>query len=279
MTPLPAPLQTSTAIAAGAIYDHGAHVTSWQPAGQAEVLWMSPTAVLDTDQAIRGGIPICFPWFGSGRSGDRTPSHGFARLTAWSLTDVTEHEGVVTVTHALTDTAATRLVFPHSFRAVHTVTLGEQLDVHLSVENLGDATLNYEAALHTYLSVGDVEHVSINGLDSVPYDDKVAGGTVRTQRGPVEFTGETDRIYLSGTGVDVIDIAGARVIHVRLVNCADTVIWNPWIERAAALPDFYDDAWRRMVCVEGANVLGNAVHLAPGEIHTMGYQLSVSPLS
>ncbi len=190
-----------------------------------------------------------------------------------------EHEGVVTLTHALTDSAATRLVFPHSFRAVHTVRFGERLDVHLSVENLDDEPFSYEAALHTYLSVGDIEHVSIDGLDSVPYDDKVAGGAVRTQRGAVEFTGETDRIYQSGAGVDVVDVAGARVIHVRLVNCADTVIWNPWIERAAALPDFDDDAWRRMVCVEGANLLGNAVHLAPGEIHTMGYQLSVSPLS
>jgi len=273
------PLRLSTASGTGAIFDHGSHVVSWRPAGQSEVLWMSGTSTFDSGTAIRGGIPICFPWFGSGRDSTLIPAHGFARLTSWTLVDVVERDGAVTVTHSLLDTRLTQNAFPHRFMAVHTARFGEHLDVHLSVENLGDSEFSYEAALHTYLRVGDSRQISVHGLDGVDYIDKVDGASLKTQEGDLTVAAETDRIYRTGSGVDVIDPVLGRTVHVRMSHSADTVVWNPWITRATALADFDDDGWQSMVCIEGANVLENAISLAPGEIHSMGYQLSVGALA
>jgi glucose-6-phosphate 1-epimerase len=274
VTGLKGPLHVSTASCIGAVFEHGAHVTSWQPKGQSQVIWMSATTLLESSAAIRGGIPICFPWFGSGRDGGQGPSHGFARLTSWTLADVVERDGAVTVTHVLEDSRATRESFPHAFMAVHTVRFGERLDVHLSVENTGDETFSYEAALHTYLRVGDSEQIAIRGLDGASYLDKADRGLKRTQGGDITITGETDRIYFAAGDVEVIDPVLRRTLRVRTSHSANTVVWNPWVERAAALPDFDDDGWRSMVCIEGANLLDDAVTLAPGQVHSMGYQVS-----
>jgi glucose-6-phosphate 1-epimerase len=276
---LRAPLRVAIGSATGAIHGHGSQVVSWQPMGQSEVLWMSTASAFDSATAIRGGIPICFPWFGSGRSGTLTPSHGFARLTPWALIDVVEQDGTVSVTHTLQDDQATRHLFPHRFMAVHTARFGEHLDVHLSVENLDHAPFTYEAALHTYLRVGDSRQIVVRGLDGVEYLDKGDGGQAKRQSGDVTISAETDRIYRSGTGVDVVDQVLGRTIRVRMSHTADTVVWNPWVERAAALADFDDDGWQSMVCIEGANVQENAISLQPGEIHSMGYQLSVVELA
>jgi glucose-6-phosphate 1-epimerase len=158
--------------------------------------------------------------------------------------------------------------------AVHTVRFGERLDVHLSVENTGDETLSYEAALHTYLRVGDCEQIAIRGLDGASYLDKADRGLEKTQTGDITIAGETDRIYFAAGDVEVIDPVLRRTLRVRKSHSANTVVWNPWVERAAALPDFDDDGWRSMVCIEGANLLDDAVTLAPGQVHSMGYQVS-----
>jgi glucose-6-phosphate 1-epimerase len=185
---------------------------------------------------------------------------------------------VVTVTHSLSADDSTRATFPHAFQAVHTARFGERLDVHLSVMNTDAAPFSYEAALHTYLRVGDCRQVVVRGLDGADYVDQANGGARLTQHGDVTVTGETDRIYDSGTGVDVHDPVLDRTIRVRMAHTANTVVWNPWVERAAALPDFDDDGWTSMICIEGANVRDHAVTLQPGEVHAMGYQLSLGPL-
>ena len=278
MTSLRGPVRFDSAEATGAVYDYGAQVVSWRPTGGEEVLWASHSSAYEPGIAIRGGIPICFPWFGSGLSGDRVPSHGFARLTSWTLADVEDDGSTVTATHSLSATNETRRVFPYEFFAVHRATFGRHLDVHLSVQNTGEVPFTFEEALHTYLRVGDSRQVVVRGLDGFEYIDQVDSGLRKTQDGDIRITGETDRVYLSGGGVDVIDPVLRRTLHVRMAQAADTVVWNPWIDRAAALPDFDDDGWQTMVCIEGANVRAHAVALDPGAVHSLGYQVSVTSM-
>jgi glucose-6-phosphate 1-epimerase len=275
MTALGPPLRVTSRTSTGAIYDHGAHITSWIPAGDRDVLWMSQLCDYDSAVALRGGIPVVFPWFGAGRSRDLRPSHGFGRLSPWTLADVDEQSDRVTVTHVLSDVESP--AFPSPFRATLVVGFGADMDVRLTVENTGEMPFSYEEALHTYLAVGDVRQVSILGLEGEEYLDSVRGGERRTQTGPVVVDGEVDRIYLSDAEVQVVDPVLGRTIGVRKVNSANTVVWNPWIERAAALADMPDDGWQTMLCIEGANILDNAVTLEPGRSHTMGYALSVDP--
>lgn len=254
---------------------------SWAPTGFDPVLWVSSRAKDSVGSAIRGGVPICFPWFGPGRSGDLKPAHGFARITGWKLTDGDRADDDAaaatarfTLTHEDVD-AGLREVFPYEFRAVYTVDFGATLTMSLTVENTGPTEFEFEEALHTYLSVGDSRRVSIEGLDGVRYFDKVIQQG-RTHNGAVEITDETDRVYYSHGTVQVKDPVMGRTITATKDGSANTVVWNPWSEKARAMDDFGDDEWQSMVCVETANVLDNAVRLAAGESHTMTQQLSVS---
>ncbi len=275
-------LRVATAVATGEVYLHGAHVTAWTPAGSDPVLWMSGSSRFVPGEAIRGGIPICFPWFGPGRDGSMSPPHGFARLAAWRLVGATEHDGAVTVTLTLTDDDAGDLpaaaAWPHPFTATYAVTFGRELTVALTVENTGDSEISYEEALHTYLAVGDVRATTVQGLDGASYLDKAPGaGPDRvTQTGDVTFTGETDRVYDSAGTVVVVDGSVGRSIGVAKDGSAKTVVWNPWTDKAAAMADYGDDEWPTMVCVETANVLDDAVVLAPGARHTTTARYSVT---
>lgn len=273
MTPLPAPRHVDVATASAAIYDHGAHVTSWVPTGSSEVLFLSSAAVLDSDAAIRGGVPICFPWFGPGRTGAMTPAHGFARRSTWVLSHVDEMPDRVLLTFELDARDIASDDFTAPFNAVYRISVGPTLDLDLTVTNTGTETFSFEEALHAYLTVGDVEQVRIEGLGGSSYLDKVAGGAERRQVGDVEFTGETDRIYRSRAQVTVVDPVLDRRIIVTRRGSSDVVVWNPGRDKGQALSDLGDGEWRGFVCVEGANVLDAAVTLEPGQLHSMGYTL------
>lgn len=181
----------------GSVIDHGANVMDWQPRGHGPVLFASSKAVYAEDTALRGGIPICFPWFGPGREPGSPYGHGFARTAAWNLVgnDITEE--AQTVSYRLSHDDASDGYWPHQFWAVLTASFGVELTVSLSVTNLDTQAFSYEAALHTYLSVGSIRDVRIEGLDGAELIDKTAGGTVRTQVGPLTFTAETDNVYAS----------------------------------------------------------------------------------
>ncbi len=274
-------VRVATAVATGEVYLHGAHVTAWTPAGSDPVIWMSGSSVFADGEPIRGGIPICFPWFGPGREPDLAPpAHGFARLADWRLVSAEEHDDAVTLTLELTEADAAAVPaaakWPHPFTATLTVTFGRELAVALSVENTGGEEVSFEEALHTYLAVSDVRTATVQGLDGAAYLDKAAadGPVHRRQEGDVTFTGETDRVYDSeGTAV-VVD--SGRSIGVVKEGSANTVVWNPWVDKAAAMPDYGDDEWPSMVCVETANVLEDAIVLAPGARHTMTARYSVA---
>src|SRR5579863_4821790 len=260
-----------TAPAASAeIYLYGAQITSWRPAGSEEVLFLSEKSHWQEGQAIRGGIPVCFPWFRAKADDPSAPTHGFARTKEWRLESVkAEGESLVVVCSTESE-ASTRRWWPHSFRLDHVLSIGRSLRLALIVTNTGETPFRFEEALHTYSRVGDAEKVHVRGLDRAAYLDNVNGNRKKTQAGDLVFAGKTDNAYLDVTSAaELIDPAGHRTLQTEKENSATTVVWNPWQEGAAALSDLGDDEWRRFACVEASNILGSAVTLAPGEEHTM----------
>lgn len=258
------------------VSDLGAQVLSFTPAGAADLLWLSAGADL-ARAPIRGGVPVCFPWFGPGREPGISPSHGFARTSTWTPVGVTRSESVVATTYTLDSAQASSPHWPHGYRATLGISVGEVLDISLTVQNTGETEFSYEEALHAYLSVGDVRQCRLLGLDGATYVDKARGGERGTQTGDLVLAGEVDRVYASTRAVKVVDPVLRRVITVRTFSSASTVVWNPGAELAARMPDV-GDQWPQFVCVEGGNVLTNAVVLAPGGAHTLRYRVRVDPL-
>jgi D-hexose-6-phosphate mutarotase len=263
------------------IYLHGAHVTAWQPAGAAPVIWVSRESQFREGAPIRGGVPICFPWFAAHASDTGAPMHGFARIRSWTLVSAGDHDGEVQVVLRLADAQPWRAsAWPHRFAAEFRVTIGARLAMALDVTNTGDTPLTYEAALHTYFAVRDVRGVTVTGLNGTEYLDKVDAFARKTQgEAPIRFAGETDRVYLDTEAACTIHDPGlARRIEIAKTGSRSTVVWNPWIDRARAIPDFGDDEWPSMLCIETANVRDAAVRLEPGSHHVMAAVLAVGAL-
>ncbi len=242
-------------------YLHGAQVTRWRPAGHEDVLWLSPTAVYEDGRAIRGGIPICFPWFGAHPSDASAPAHGLARTREWSLTASERRDDAIEVRlEASFEPWACRL----------TMAFGHDLRVTLAVRNESATEASFEAALHTYVAVNDVEAVSVEGLEHRPFIDQAGGGIERAgEPEPVTFRGEVDRIYLGGDGRPVAVHDAGRTVTVTGEGSRSTVVWNPGAERARTLADLGEVEWRHLVCVETANVRSDAVTPAPGAQATL----------
>lgn len=261
------------------IYLHGAQVTAWAPVGAEPVLWMSAASRFAAGAAIRGGVPICFPWFGNHPQDPAAPAHGFARLVSWELAEAEEAGDDVRVSLRLRDTAATRSsAWPHRFEARYTITVGARLTLSLRVVNRDPVPVTIAEALHTYLRVGDIRSTTVGGLEGTAFIDRLAGPGLRPgESGPVRFAGETDRIYVATSATTTVtDRAAGRSITIATSGSHSTVVWNPWAAKAAALTDFGDKEWTGMVCVETANLGGSAVRLAPGSGHTMTAVLDVS---
>lgn len=275
-------LRVSTPRAASEVYLHGAHISAWAPAGEDPVIWMSKGSVFAPAEPIRGGVPICFPWFGGGRQTGMTPVHGFARLAEWSLIGAEDDDGAVPLTLRLTDADVAGLpgveAWDRSFELTYAVTFGAELAIALTVRNPSDMEYSFEEALHTYFAVKDIRQVTIEGLDAAPLLERAphTGSDLALQVGPVTFSRETDRVYASMASLAIMDPAARRVIRVVKDNSGSTVVWNPWSAKAAAMPDFGDDEWPNMVCVETANVLHHTVILGAGNAHTMSTRYSIS---
>ncbi len=261
------------------IYLHGAHVTAWAPRGQESVLWLSDRSRFDETTAIRGGIPVCFPWFGPLAGRPDAPRHGFARTASWTFDGAHDDGEDVTVRLTLSDSDATRgSAWPHPFSAVCTVVVGARLTVALEVTSVGEMPVTYEEALHTYLAVGDVTAAEVRGLERVAYLDKTAGGVrVAGENGPLRVTGEVDRIYVGAPPtITLRDPVRARSVGVGARGSGSTVVWNPGSAGARATADLDDDGWTTMICLEASNVGPAAIHLEPGESHTLVTSIAVS---
>ena len=275
-SPLPR-LDVAGRHATAQIYLHGAHLAAWQPVHAREpVLWMSAHSLFKPDKPIRGGVPICFPWFGPHSEDKTVPSHGFGRLTPWTLCDAGETpDGTVHLTLQLEDDNASP-VWPHYFHADLRVSIGRTLTVELFVDNPDQIAFSFEEALHTYFRVSNIEQVSVSGLENSEYFDKVTGSRARQGAEPIRFTGETDRVYAGTQTPCVIHDPGMkRRITIAKRGSHSTVVWNPWVQKARAMADFGDDEWPGMLCIETANVGDASVTLRPEDRHTMTAEITV----
>ncbi len=264
-------------LAEAEVYVHGAHVMHFRPAGQQPVLWLSKSSWFEPNKPIRGGVPICFPWFGAREGDAKAPAHGFARLREWEIESIIQSGNAVVVTLVLKSDDLTRAWWPFDFIARHIITLGSALEMTLEVHNETGQPIRFQEALHTYLSVGDIRSTTIQGLGSGKYLDKVGGASEYTQTDRlIHFTGQTDRIYLDTRATCIVDDAARkRKIEISKSGSNETVVWNPWIEKAKAMPDFGDDEWPGMLCVETANVARHTVELASGAAHAMTARIRI----
>ncbi len=239
---------------------HGAHVMSFVPKNGGEVLFMSSRRILAEGTAIRGGIPVCWPYFGANKEDKTLPAHGPARISQWVLTGAEKLPG-----------GAEKFTFEFSCNQLavrYAVTAGRTLDLELTTVNNSGEQRRVEEALHSYFAVGDIAQTEVRGLDGALYDDKLSGETVR-QQGGIFFDAETDRIYRSAASCHILDGAGKRRITVEKWNSRSTVVWNPWVRKSLTFRDFAPEEYKRMVCVESGNIGENAVLLSPGESSSM----------
>jgi glucose-6-phosphate 1-epimerase len=260
----------------GEMYLHGAHVTSWKPAGNDEVLFVSSKSRWQNEQAIRGGIPICFPWF-RGKAGDsHAPAHGFVRTKLWQVESIVEGESGITVTMFTESDEQTRRLWPGEFRLTHRVTFGAKLSLELTCINTGTAPVQFEEALHTYNRVATVQEVRLQGLDGVQFLDNTDANKQKTQRGDVMIASQTDNAYIdTGNEVDLIDPMLQRRIRLTKTNSRNTVVWNPWRDGGEKMHDLGDGEWSQFLCVEASNIRDAAVTLLPGQEHKITAVISI----
>ena len=264
----------------------GAHVLSYVPAGHREVLFLSEKSeYTPSGKPIRGGIPLCWPWFGpaeASRVPGATTAHGFIRQEMWSLASWKESgDSVTEVLLEAQDTEGTRRVWPHAFRVSLRVRLGERLELALSTVNVGQEAFSYEEALHTYYAVGDCRALSIHGFQGCAFRDKAPATppAPNPQPGEITITEETDRVYFHCPGEAVItDSVMGRRIRIAKEGSDTGVVWNPWIAKSRRMPDFGDEEYRNMVCVENANVDYDGRHLEPGQAHVLKVSIAVESL-
>jgi len=267
-------INLQTEWSAAEIYLHGAHVTGFQKTGEPPLLFLSRLSHFARDQAIRGGVPICLPWFGP-RAGD--VMHGFARVTEWGVAETSAApKGGATVRLKLPGTAI-RAPWP-MFDAEFVLTVTDKLSMELNVTNQSDRNLEFENCLHTYFAVGDLRDISLTGLKSAHYLDKTDQGARKLETADaIRITAETNRVYLdTASTVEIHDAKFHRKVRVEKSGSTSTVVWNPWTTQA--MPDDFDQQdYQRMICIESGNVGSNKLTLAPGRVSSLKVVLSSQP--
>lgn len=266
----------STRDAEADLYLQGAHLTHWTKKGERPILFVSPKSLFAPGKAIRGGVPIIFPWFGARGDGKPGPAHGFARSMEWTVEDTKLRDsGDVEITLTLAPSGATRAFFEPVFRLRFRVVVGAELEMELETRNEGTETFRFEEALHTYLAVADIHQTSVSGLEGTEYIDKTDGFKRKKQGDEaLRIAKETDQVHLNTLGACVVhDPVWNRRIVVEKTGSDSTVVWNPWIEKTAGMSDMAVESWQGMVCVETANAADNAVELQPGGIHKLSARI------
>lgn len=254
---------------------HGAHVIDFQPTGHAPVIYTSPDAIYTEGKAIRGGIPICWPWFSGHPENPTLPAHGLARYRFWKLTgsrttpDFTE----LTFTFDTSDVPAD--LWPHKTIAELRIRLGKDLHLELTSTNHSNVVITIGGALHSYFHISSIHNVHLDGLDQVSYCSTTSPEFM-TQSGPIRIESEVDRIYYpSNQTVEIHDPSLNRRIRIEKSGSQSTIVWNPWIENSKAFADLPDDGYLNFVCIETANALGDVYQLAPSASHTLSTTISI----
>ena len=253
----------------------GGQVLTWTPAGGPPVLYLSPLARLDAGKAVRGGIPVCWPWFADHPHDRSAPAHGYVRTRPWTPVETSRTGSAARIVLEAPAEASD----PSLLRARLTVTLDDGLELALATTNPTSAPIVLTEALHTYFAVSDIAQVEVNGLDGAHYLDKLDGFARKRQSGPIAVDREVDRIYESGAVVCILDHGHRRRVAVdNRGSSTATVVWNPWIAKAARLADMPDDAYRRFVCIETAHAATNVATVPPGGSSELRTRLTVTPL-
>ncbi|MBI1195206.1 MAG: D-hexose-6-phosphate mutarotase [Gammaproteobacteria bacterium] len=247
----------------------GAHVVDYQATGKHPLLWLSKAVRFAQGKSIRGGVPVCWPWFGPHPTDPNAPAHGFARTALWAPIETSSlPDGGTRLILAL-PRPTERSVATDALEVRLTIEVGNALAFELETFNGGDEPYLLTQALHTYFLVGDVRQIQINGFDQCAYLDKVNGGE-NVQSGPVTISSEVDRIYLNcPEEYSIFDPLLDRTISISARGSSSAVIWNPWVEKAERLGDMGESGHLNMICVETTNAADDGIHLAPGEQHSL----------
>ena len=260
------------------ISSYAGQVLSYLPEGEPEdLLFVSAHAYFSPGKAIKGGIPVCWPWFGPDPESRGRPDHGFVRARQWRLL-MTEAmvDGATRVRLGTKDDDASRALWPHRFALEIEITVGPTLQLALTSRNLGDTPMTLTQGLHSYFKVGDVRQAQVLGLAGYDYIDKVGETTQRRQSGPINFDGPVNRIYLDTNDELIIDDPSLdRRIHIEREGSSSAVVWNPWIEQSRSMADFGDDEYLGMVCVETTNAADDAVQIAPESSYRLATSCSI----
>jgi len=243
---------------------YGGQVLSFKPKNKNDIIFVSKKSLFTPGKAIRGGIPVCWPWFGPHATEKDFPVHGFVRTTQWSLVSSEENRKCTTATLECSSSPETEKFWPHDFTLSLTVSVGKNLELKLTTKNDDRESVSITDAFHTYYRISEIANVSVKGFDGTRYIDRVGGRTEKNQEGDVVISGETDRVYLGGKKCVVSDLSAKRTVTVEKDGFPDTIVWNPWIDRSKAMVDFDDDEYHCMICVEAGSALDNKIDLAPG---------------
>jgi len=275
--------QINNALCSAELSLQGAHLMSWHPKSQSvPVVWLSRDTRLAAGKSLRGGVPVCWPWFGAHATESIFfPGHGFARTVPWRMIEsATLPDGATKLMLRLEASDKTRLQWPHECTVELTVIIGETLRMELSTANTGDSDFVLSEALHTYFKIGDISAVRVTGLEGCEYWDMVGGSNLWKQQGDIRFDGEVDRVYVNtGAACVIHDDLLKRRIHIAKSGSQATVVWTPWIKKAARMGDMgQPDGWREMICVESVNAMENVVTVAAGVCHTLMVEYRVESI-
>lgn len=258
-------LQVETPLCSARISLQGAHLLEFHATGKAPLLWLSEDAIFRPGKSARGGIPLCFPWFGTPADKDK-PAHGFARHRLWTLTAAQRDDDVVTLAFTLSNDAETHKLWPHAFRATQTLTLGDIITLTLTVENTDKEAFTFTFAQHSYFPVSDIRRTRVSGLEGQNYFDAVQDWKIiESEKDGIRFAAETDRVYVGASGhYRIEDEAAGSAIAIASDDCKSAIVWNPWPEKNDRLGDMGKHGWQRMLCVESGNTGADAITLAAG---------------
>ena len=268
------------------VFLQGAQLTHYQRIGEAPLLFLSEACHYRSGESLRGGIPICWPWFGDITKNpdtvqqmlpvdqrDGAPAHGFVRDRDWQLDAITTPTDTLTVVELSYTTQTDEPLWPHTTTLHYRIEIGVNVKVTFSVTNNSQHPFTFSSALHSYFSINDIENVRIQGFDQADYIDALDDWVVKTQDSDVTFTEELDRIYKRGDSAVTID-DGSRKVHLSSTGSNSSVIWNPWIDKSQNLSQFKHNDFQTMLCIETANVMDDSVHLMPQQTHKLQLTLA-----
>lgn len=276
----------------------GAQINRFKPKNKDDLLFTSEANTYSKGSPLRGGIPICWPWFGdldknpaslqkqlkatktirttktTGIESIRSaPAHGFVRDRDWGITAIECLPEFSRITFNYKN-SKTDPLWPFEAELFYTVEVGDSLTASLTVNNNDSQIFEYSQALHSYFSIKDIQQTIITSFNKLAYTDALAGWVKKQQNGDIRFAGEVDRIYHAAPNpIELIDQVDATVISIQSSGASSTIVWNPWVEKAKSLSQFNDADFKRMVCIESANTLDGSIRLKPGEAHTLSVTL------